>query len=96
MATQPFADRVTEDLFFINRLSRRAGWSAVRNVALRKLDMLHYVVSLDDLRVPPGNCVEALDGDLQGFFSIRLSDQWRILFRWTAAGPSDIRVTDFQ
>jgi len=96
MATQPFADRVTEDLFYTNRLSRRAGWSAVRNVALRKLDMLHHVVSLDDLRVPPGNCVEALDGDLQGFFSIRLSDQWRILFRWTTAGPSDIRVTDYQ
>ena len=96
MATQPFADRVTEDLFYTNRLSRRAGWSAVRNIALRKLDMLHHAVSLDDLRVPPGNCVEALDGDLRGFFSIRLSDQWRILFRWTAAGPSDVRVTDFQ
>ena len=96
MAIQPFADRVTEDFFFLDRLSRKAGWSAVRNVARRKLDMLHHAVSLDDLRVPPGNCVEALDGDLRGFFSIRLSDQWRILFRWTAAGPSDVRVTDYQ
>ena len=96
MALQPFADRVTEDFFFTDRLSRKAGWSAVRNVARRKLDMLHHAVSLDDLRVPPGNCVEALDGDLRGFFSIRLSDQWRILFRWTAAGPSDVRVTDYQ
>ena len=96
MAIQPFADRVTEEFFFTDRLSRRTGWSAVRSIARRKLDMLHHSVSLDDLRVPPGNCLEALGGDLRGFFSIRISDQWRVLFRWTAAGPSEVRVTDYQ
>ena len=57
--------------------------------------MLHYAVRLDDLKMPPGNRLEALRGDFRGFFSIRINDQWRIIFRWAASGPHDVRVTDY-
>ena len=95
MAIQSFDDRVTEEFFFTGRLSRRAGWSAVVNVARRKLDMLHYAVRLNDLKMPPGNRLETLRGDFRGFFSIRVNDQWRIIFRWAPSGPHDVRGTDY-
>jgi proteic killer suppression protein len=69
-------------------------WASVRTVAARKLDMLHYAANLNDLRMPPGNRLEALRGDLAGLHSIRINDQWRVIFRWAAAGPEDVSVTD--
>jgi proteic killer suppression protein len=50
---------------------------------------------LDDLRVPPGNRLEALKGNLTGMHSIRVNDQWRIVFRWTQAGPADVAIVDY-
>jgi proteic killer suppression protein len=57
--------------------------------------MIHYATRLADLRAPPGNRLESLSGDLQGFHSIRINDQWRIILRWTDTGPCDVRVTDY-
>lgn len=57
--------------------------------------MLHYAARLDDLKSPPGNRLEALKGNLAGLFSIRVNDQWRIVFRWSFLGPSEVRVTDY-
>lgn len=57
--------------------------------------MLHYATRLNDLRAPPGSRLESLSGDLQGFCSIRISNQWRIVFRWTDAGPCDVQITDY-
>ncbi len=57
--------------------------------------MLHYAADLGDLRSPPANRLEALRGDLIGFHSIRVNDQWRVIFRWTAAGPTDVDVVDY-
>jgi proteic killer suppression protein len=57
--------------------------------------MLHYAQKLDDLRSPPANRLEALKGSLKGFFSIRVNDQWRIVFRWTSGGPEDVDVVDY-
>jgi proteic killer suppression protein len=57
--------------------------------------MLHYAAKLSDLKAPPGNRLEALKGDLAGYHSIRVNDQWRIVFRWTDAGPAEIRITDY-
>ena len=54
----------------------------VLRIALRKLDVLNSAHRLDDLRSPPGNRLEALKGNLEGFYSIRVNDQWRITFRW--------------
>ena len=61
----------------------------------RKLRLLEVAASLNDLRVPPGNRLEKLQGDWEGFHSIRVNDQWRICFRWTAQGPSDVQLIDY-
>ena len=57
--------------------------------------MLHYAAHLDDLKAPPGNRLESLRVDLKGFHSIRINEQWRIVFRWTDAGPYEVRITDY-
>ena len=66
----------------------------VRRVVL-KLTVLEYAASLDDLRSPPGNRLEALKGDRRGQYSIRVNDQWRICFVWTSAGPERVEITDY-
>lgn len=63
--------------------------------AVRKLTMLNYASSLDDLRSPPGNRLEALKGDRKGQHSIRINDQWRICFVWTNAGPERVEIVDY-
>ncbi|HEY4393940.1 MAG TPA: type II toxin-antitoxin system RelE/ParE family toxin [Polyangia bacterium] len=83
------------DFFFDGRTSRRAGWAGVAKVVARKLDMLHYAQTLADLRSPPANRLEALRGDLAGFFSVRVNDQWRIVFRWASNGPDEVDVVDY-
>ncbi len=57
--------------------------------------MIDYAELLSDLRVPPGNRLEVLKGDLAGFHSIRINDQWRVLFRWEKDGPSDVDIVDY-
>ncbi len=57
--------------------------------------MLDYAGRLADLASPPGNRLEALKGDLAGFHSIRISAQWRVVFRWTSAGPTDVDIRDY-
>jgi proteic killer suppression protein len=64
-------------------------------IAFRKLDQLDSVLSLDELRVPPGNRLKVLSGDRQGQHSIRINDQYRICFEWTETGPIDVEVTDY-
>ncbi len=82
-----FRDRGTRLLFETGR-SRRFGNIAA--VALRKLDMLDAATVLEDLRVPPGNRLEALRGNRRGQHSIRINDQWRICFVWRDDGPHDV------
>ena len=62
---------------------------------VRKLDMIEAAHVLDDLKVPPGNHLESLKGDLKGFHGIRVNDQWRIVFRWVNGGAEDVRITDY-
>ena len=64
-------------------------------VARRKLVQLNGAEALGDLATPPGNMLEALKGDLRGKHSIRINDQWRIVFRWTDAGPEDVEIADY-
>src|SRR3978361_1433132 len=66
--------------------------SGIVKVARRKLKMVDAAVVLTDLRVPPGNQLEALTGDRRGQHSIRINDQWRVCFVWTAEGPVDVGV----
>jgi proteic killer suppression protein len=64
-------------------------------VARRKLVQLNNAVALGDLAVPPGNQLEGLKGNLAGKHSIRINDQWRIMFRWANAGPEDVEIVDY-
>ena len=68
---------------------------AVAKVARRKLVQLNNAGALRDMMLPPGNRLEALKGDLAGKHSIRINDQWRIVFRWTNAGPDDVEIMDY-
>lgn len=70
-------------------------FESVAIVARRKLRQLEIAVRLDDLRVPPGNRLEALRGNRQGQYSIRINDQWRICFRWIGDGAEDVEIVDY-
>lgn len=67
----------------------------IHSVALRKLRQVGAAEILDDLRVPPGNRLEALKGDRSGQYSIRINDQWRICFIWTDTGPEEVEIIDY-
>ncbi|MBX9945544.1 MAG: type II toxin-antitoxin system RelE/ParE family toxin [Reyranella sp.] len=69
--------------------------STIQDVALRKLRLLNNAQDLNDLRVPPGNRLEALRADRSGQHSIRINDQWRICFVWTAGGPDNVEIIDY-
>lgn len=88
-----FADRETEALFRRER-PRRID-PRIHETALRKLRYLDAAATLDDLRVPPGNRLEALKGDRAGQHSIRINDQWRIVFRWRDGRAYDVAIVDF-
>jgi len=69
-----------------------ARWVSIERPALRKLEQLDWSAVLNDLRVPPGNRLEALKGDRKGQHRIRINDQWRVCFRWTAEGAFDVEI----
>ena len=95
VAIHGFANRAVERFFVDGVRPRGAGWAPIAKVASRKLDMLDYAHALSDLRSPPGNRLEALKGDLDGLHSVRINDQWRVVFRWTQAGPVDVDIRDY-
>ena len=91
-----FGDKRTEDLYHGVATTRtrripREIWKA----ACRKLDMIEYAHVLQDLGVPPGNRLEALSGTLRGFHSIRINDQWRVIFQWKDAAAHNVSIADY-
>jgi proteic killer suppression protein len=70
-------------------------FKAFARIAERKLAQLHAAQTLEFLRSPPGNSLEALKGDRKGQHSIRVNDQWRVCFVWTSAGPSEVEIVDY-
>jgi toxin HigB-1 len=79
----------------IERRAPRGFPADLVGIARRKLVQLNGAEALGDLAVPPGNRLEALKGDLRGKHSIRINDQWRIVFRWTNAGPEETEIVDY-
>ena len=75
--------------------ARVARFANIQTVAMRKLAILNQAGRLDDLRVPPGNRLEALRGNRAGQHSIRVNDQFRVCFRWTDAGPEGVEILDY-
>lgn len=92
-----FKDPGTEDIFNGSR-SRHARRICPQNlwrVAVRKLDLLDSVATLVELKIPPGNRLEALSGDRDGQYSIRINQQYRICFIWTEEGPAEVEIVDY-
>ncbi len=87
-----YADRDTRQLADGYRVQR---FIAFEKVARRKLRQLQIASNLEDLRVPPGNRLERLQGNWWGYMSIRINDQWRICFKWTKSGPADVQIVDY-
>jgi len=92
VAIQSFKCSDTEALHLRRRVARFAN---IDSVARRKLTQLDAAASLDFMRVPPGNRLEALKGNRSGQHSVRINDQWRLCFVWTAQGPRDVEIVDY-
>ena len=93
---ESFGDALAEDLFDDkNSKSTKAFPPELRRVARRKLQYLHEAGDLRDLKSPPGNRLEGLKGDLKGFHSIRINDQWRVVFRWSGGNAFDVQIVDY-
>ena len=94
---ESFGNRLAEVLFS-DRLTKatRKFPPDVRRAARRKLQYLHETAELKGLQAPPGNRLEALRGNWKGFYSIRINDQWRIVFRWKTGNVFDLQIIDYQ
>jgi len=92
MSIKTFKCADTKALFDGNRVRR---WVNIERPALRKVLQLDLAALLDDLRVPPGNQLEALKGNRKGQHSIRINDQWRVCFVWTSDGPKNVEIVDY-
>jgi proteic killer suppression protein len=92
-----FGDFGTEDIFNgeNTRAARRACPEHLWKIAARKLDQLDSAMTIDDLRAPPGNRLEALIGNRKGQYSIRINSQYRICFVWSEQGPDEVEIVDY-
>jgi len=91
-----FGDAATEDLFHGRATARTRRFPAdMARAAARKLDLVDAAHVLEDLRVPPGNRLEALKGNLAGLHSIRINQQWRIVFRWEDGAAREVKIDDY-
>ncbi|MCB9091957.1 MAG: type II toxin-antitoxin system RelE/ParE family toxin [Halobacteriovoraceae bacterium] len=91
-----YGNKETENFDLEGKITKRCKWASVANIARRKLDILIYGIKIDDFKVPPGNKFEWLKGDLKGFASIRINDQWRIIFRVNKENQlEDVEIIDY-
>jgi len=92
-----FESQAVEDIFngTNSRAVRRTCPGNLHPIAARKLDQLDSVATLDELRKPPGNRLEALTGNRKGQYSIRINQQYRLCFEWTEAGPENVAIVDY-
>lgn len=92
-----FADDASRDIFdgVNSKRSRKILDSKLLPIARRKLDMIDVAITLNDLKIPPANHLELLNGNLKGKHSVRINDQYRIVFRWTNQGVEDVEIIDY-
>lgn len=91
-----YGNKETELFDLEGKLSKRCKWASIEKVARRKLDILIYGISVEDFKIPPSNRFEWLKGSLKGFASIRINDQWRIIFKINKNGQlEDVEIIDY-
>ncbi len=91
-----FGDKITEAIYHGTPAKGARRFPAnVQNAAWRKLDMVNGARELRDLLAPPGNRLESLHGDTKGCHSIRINDQWRVIFRWHEGNAYEVRITEY-
>ena len=88
-----FGSSETEQVWLGNRVKKLP--MEIQNVGRRKLRMLNNSVDIADLRIPPANRLEKLSGKLKDFYSIRINDQWRIIFKWNAGNAFEVEIIDY-
>jgi proteic killer suppression protein len=88
-----FGSKETEKIWFGERVSKLP--NEIQEIGRRKLRMLNNSQNLNDLRIPPSNRLEKLSGDLKEYYSIRINDQWRIIFWWQNGNASEVTITDY-
>jgi len=88
-----FRDSNTEKIWNGTRVSKMP--NEIQQIGRRKLRMLNNVMNLLDLRIPPANRLEKLSGDLKAFYSIRINDQWRVIFEWQSGNASNVSIVDY-
>ena len=88
-----FGDRETEKIW--NGIRSKKFPNEIQDVARRKLRMINNAQDVNDLRIPPANRLEKLKGDLQEYYSIRINNQWRIIFKWINNDAFEIRIVDY-
>lgn len=88
-----FGDKETEKIW--NGIASRKLPTEIQNTARRKLRMIHNAQNINDLRIPPANHLEKLSGNLSGFYSIRINDQWRIIFKWENDNAFEVQIIDY-
>jgi len=92
---QSFGDKTTENLFHGISYRKTRTYNIFKDVIERKLDLLNAASAIDDLKSPPANRLEKLKGNLKGFYSIRINDQFRLIFKWEDRNPYEIKITDY-
>jgi len=90
-----FGDESTADFFHGVASKGARQWRDIASVAHRKLDMVNAAHVLNDLKVPPGNRLEGLKGGLKGYHSIRINQQWRVVFRWKDGAAYEVSIVDY-
>ena len=88
-----FGDKETEKVW--NGIYSKKLPSEIQQIARRKLRMINNAQDINDLRVPPGNRLEKLKGDLNDFYSIRINNQWRIIFKWIGSDAYEVQIIDY-
>jgi proteic killer suppression protein len=88
-----FGDKETELIWSRTRVKNML--LEIQNIGRRKLRMLNNSQTINDLRIPPSNRLEKLSGDLAGFYSIRINDQWRIIFKWIEGQSECVKIIDY-
>ena len=94
---QSFKNKANEEIFngLSSKIARKICPKNLWKIAARKLDQIDSVLSLDELRIPIGNRLEALSRNREGQYSVRINDPYRICFRWSETGPTEVEITDY-